>query len=152
MIVYRITLEKWAYRLYASGYAARWNYNNQRVIYTASSRSLACLENMVHRNGRGLNANFRTMIIDIPDDLDIQVIEQDSLSEGWNDVSEQSYDTCREIGAGWVAEAKRPVMKVPSAIISNEYNYLVNMHHPLSDEVKILGVEPFIFDPRLKKL
>lgn len=59
MLVYRIALVKFSDSLKASGRAARWNSNDIDVIYTASSRALACLENVVHRNQLGLSSNFK---------------------------------------------------------------------------------------------
>ena len=58
MLVYRITKTMYADRLVASGGAARWNSRGQFVIYTAATRALACLENVVHRSGEGLTAIF----------------------------------------------------------------------------------------------
>jgi RES domain-containing protein len=71
MIVYRITLEKWARNLAASGRAARWNSNGRFMLYTASTRALAYLENVVHRHGMGKDDFFKVMVINIPDDLAI---------------------------------------------------------------------------------
>ena len=67
MLVFRIALTKYAKILVASGRAARWNSNDVKVIYTANSRALACLENVVHRSKLGLSANFSLMQIGIPD-------------------------------------------------------------------------------------
>jgi RES domain-containing protein len=85
MLVYRISLAKYASSLKASGRAARWNPNEVEMIYTAGSRSLACLENVVHRNQIGLNMAFKVMTIDIPDDLLILSILRKDLSEHWSD-------------------------------------------------------------------
>ena len=55
MLVYRITKAKYAKELVASGFRNRWNEDGQFVIYTSDSRSLACLENLVHRSNSGNN-------------------------------------------------------------------------------------------------
>jgi len=85
MLVYRICLAKYSLSLRASGRAARWNPNDVEVIYTAGSRSLACLENVVHRNQIGLNMAFKVMTIEIPDDLLILSITKKDLIEHWSD-------------------------------------------------------------------
>ena len=72
MITYRIILEKRAGHLTASGRAARWNSNGHFMLYTASTRALACLENMVHRRSIGQDELFRVTMIEIPDDLKIK--------------------------------------------------------------------------------
>lgn len=147
MRVYRITLEPFSHRLYASGQRARWNSKGTFVIYTASNRSLACLENVVHRGGEGLNAVFRTMIIEIPNNLDIEVIEQDSLPVGWQDFTMQNWS--RRIGDEWVRAETSPILKVPSAIIPMEHNYLINPNHPDFKFIKLISTEKFVFDSRL---
>lgn len=147
MRVYRITLEPFSHRLCASGQRARWNSKGTFVIYTASNRSLACLENVVHRGGEGLNAVFRTMIIEIPNNLDIEVIEQDSLPVGWQDFTMQNWS--RRIGDEWVRAETSPILKVPSAIIPMEHNYLINPNHPDFKFIKLISTEKFVFDSRL---
>ena len=153
MLVYRITKTAYADRLIASGGAARWNERGpsspgQFVIYTAATRALACLENVVHRSGEGLLANFRVMVIDIPDDLLIDTLAPDTLPTNWFDF--QQYDTCQRIGGEWLRSGRSAVLRVPSAIISNECNYLLNPAHPDFLRITLSRTEPFVFDPRIK--
>ncbi len=79
MLVYRITKTKYANELVASGFRNRWNEDGQFVIYTSDSRSLACLENLVHRSNSGNDQLFRTMIISIPDDIPILTIQEKEI-------------------------------------------------------------------------
>ena len=74
MLIYRISKAQYTDRLVASGGAARWNSRGRFVIYTAATRALACLENVVHRSGEGLQESFRVMVIDVPDNLPIETI------------------------------------------------------------------------------
>lgn len=67
----------------ASGIPARWNSKDVRLIYTASTRALACLENVVHRSALGLQTRFRTMVIEIPEDVFIKVISTEELPPNW---------------------------------------------------------------------
>ena len=67
MLIYRITKTQYADRLVVSGGVACWNERGQHVIYTATNRILACLENVVHRSGEGLSDRFRGMVIDVSD-------------------------------------------------------------------------------------
>ena len=149
MLVYRITKAIYADRLVASGGAARWNSRGQFVIYTAASRALACLENVVHRSGEGLNDLFRVMIIEIPDDLSTETIAPESLPTDWTNF--QQYDYCQQLGGDWLRRSQSPVLRVPSAIIVNEWNYLINPAHPQFGQVSLLRTEPFTFDPRIKQ-
>src|SRR6201995_501081 len=87
MIVYKITLAEYADALSVSGSAARWNSKDVKVIYTAGSRSLACLEKVVHRSSRGMQGIFRTLVIEIPDNLKIIVVDKGSLIPHWQSFS-----------------------------------------------------------------
>lgn len=148
MQVFRIALAKYAQKLVASGRAARWNPNDIEVLYTAGSRSLACLENVVHRNQIGLNQAFRVMTIEIPDDLFIAVADVKKLGAEWTDYNK--IPNTQKIGEKWVEEEKSAILKVPSSIIMAEFNYLINPKHKDFKYVKLLKTEPFIFDPRIK--
>lgn len=149
MVVYRITKATYADRLVASGGAARWNERGQYVIYTAATRALACLENVVHRSGEGLLALFRVMLIAVPDDLPMDMMAPDDLPADWFDVHQ--YDTCQRMGGDWLRKGQSAVLRVPSAIVSHEWNYLLNPAHPQFFRIRLLQTEPFAFDPRIKR-
>ena len=148
MLVYRICLAQFANTLQASGKAARWNANHFKVIYTSSSLSLACLENVVHRSHLGLNQDFRCLTIEIPDDLKILEIHPKQLLSNWMDFS--SLPITQEIGNRWLKELKIPILKVPSSIIIQESNFLINPLHPDFNKITIKANEPFLFDNRIK--
>ena len=82
MLVYRIALERFA-NLQASGIESRWNSSGNKVIYAASSRALACLENVVHRSGEGLHELFKTLVIEIPSAERIEKIDVRDLPKHW---------------------------------------------------------------------
>ncbi len=147
MIVYRIAKEEYSTVLKASGYAARWNHKGSFVIYTAESRSLACLENLVHRSGEGNNALYRVMIIQIPDDLKIDIIDEGHLKTGWQ--KNENFIYCQNKGADWLLAGITAILKVPSALIKNEFNFILNSNHPDFKKIKLTSAEDFIFDPRL---
>jgi RES domain-containing protein len=149
MHVYRIALEKYSGSLIASGNGARWNSKDVRIIYTASTRALACLENVVHRNAIGLQANFRTMVIQVPDELRMKVISKEELITDWHLF--QNYPYTQALGDAWIANGETAVLGVPSAIIAEERNYLLNPAHADFKKIKLLSIEPFAFDSRIKK-
>lgn len=149
MRVYRITVSKWANTLQASGYAGRWNSNGIYMLYTSSTIALASLENLVHRSGEGLNKNFKIIEINIPSSLTIDEIKMNELPMKWFDY--KNYSICQEIGDDWIADFKTPVLKVPSAIIKKETNYLLNPNHKDFRKIKIKSIDDFEFDPRLTR-
>lgn len=148
MFVYRITLAKYSDQLVASGRAARWNSNDVKLIYTSSSQSLACLENVVHRSHLGLNQQFRLLKIEIPDSLTITEIKLLELSKKWS--AFESIPITQKAGDNWITSFKTAVLKVPSSIIFQENNYLINPKHVDFEKIKLISVEPFVFDNRIK--
>ena len=146
MIVYRIAKEEYCTALKASGYAARWNHKGSFVIYAAESRSLACLENLVHRSGEGNNALYKVMLIRVLDNLKIHSIEEVNLKPGWQKM--ENYKYCQDIGADWLSSGSTAILKVPSVLIKNEFNFVLNVNHPDFKKIKLTGTEDFIFDAR----
>ena len=146
MTVYRITTAQWSKQLTASGNPARWSSRGTFVIYTAESRALACLENLVHRSGEGDNALFKVMVINLPDSLKTETADLKILKKDWYAMNNYAY--CQAIGDRWVREAKTAVIKVPSAVIKQEYNYLLNPNHPDFKKIIFAAIEGFDFDQR----
>ena len=148
MILYRITLAIHAGKLVASGNPARWNSKDVMVIYTASSRSLACLENIVHRNSRGLNSDFSTVSINVPTGMKIEKPDIGALRADWREFQNMPYT--QAIGDEWITKGKSAILQVPSVIIPEEHNYLLNPAHRDFSKIQYLGSQPFEFDSRLR--
>jgi RES domain-containing protein len=147
MEIYRIVLERYSDRLYAPGFSGRWNYDGEFVIYAASSRSLAAMENMVHKMGQGiLGTNFTFMVLEVPDNLPITQITAQDLPANWK--LENSYADTQPIGSDWYKAGETLLLKVPSAVVPSEYNFVLNARHPDFPQVKIKHKEPFIYDYR----
>lgn len=152
MLLYRISQTKYANSLTASGIDGRWNPLHQKMIYTAGSVALACLENLAHKSGASLAAgNFSLSVIDI-DDLKIEEIRSGDLANtqaNWQSVDQ--YPFTQKLGNDWLKANTAAVLKVPSAIIDLEYNYLLNQNHASFTGIKIVSVDRFRFDLRLKE-
>ena len=146
MKVFRITTAQWCKSLTASGYPARWSAKGRFVIYTAGSRALACLENLVHRSGEGNNALYKVMIIEMPDTIEIDVLDESTLNKDWHTIDNYVY--CQSLGSKWLNESKAAVLKVPSVVIKKEHNYLINPNHPDFNKIKLTSNEDFDFDKR----
>lgn len=148
MLVYRIVAKKWSYRLHSPGVEGRWNRSGSFVIYTSSSRSLACLENIVHRSFLEPAIPFCCMIIEIPERTEIEIADPGLINGSWSD--DRIFRICQETGTKWLKENKTPVLQVPSAIINKENNFVLSMKHPFFKNFRLVGTEDFIFDQRLK--
>jgi RES domain-containing protein len=148
MVLFRICLAKYATSLRASGRAARWNSNDVEVIYTSSTRALACLENIVHRSQQGLNQEFKILSIEIPQDIVSDTICISTLAENWREYWQM--EITQNLGDKWVMNGNSVLLKVPSSIIADEYNYLINPLHVDFKRIKLIRVENFVFDDRIK--
>jgi RES domain-containing protein len=152
VLTYRISQTKYAHDRKGSGIDGRWNSAGQYVIYTGGSLALSCLEKLAHSVGTSLQSgNFSVIIIDVPDKLpitEITIRQLNKLNEQWAKVI--NYPLTQQLGDEWLRKMETAILKVPSAIIDLEYNYLLNPAHPDFEKIKIRSVNKFTFDPRLK--
>jgi len=149
MEVFRISEDIYANALTSSGSANRWNLKGHQVIYTGSTRSLSTLELVVHKGAVVPTKIYKVMVISIADSDDLfkQVLLKD-LPTHWRTLS--AYPILQRIGADWADKRESLVLKVPSAIMPKEYNYVINTEHPdFKDHVKLVRVEPYFWDSRL---
>lgn len=127
----------------------RWNSLNTKLIYTAESRALAILEISVHLDlSEDLPKDRYYVEIDIPNKFTIQEVKIKDLPSNWN--SWPPILATQTIGDDFVFENKAVILKVPSSIVPQEFNYLINPNHPDAKMIKIITKTPVIFDPRLK--
>ncbi|NOU18008.1 MAG: RES family NAD+ phosphorylase [Bacteroidales bacterium] len=155
MIVYRIEREKYL-KTTLSGTGAsiskgfRWNSINTKLVYTSESRALAMLEVSVHLDlSEDLPTDRYFVEIEIPDKIVIQEVKIEDLPEDWN--SKPPTLTTQTIGDDFVTQNESAVLKVPSSIVPQEYNYLINPNHPDAKKIKVIRKVSLNFDPRLKK-
>lgn len=150
MLAYRIMQKKYSKSLFAPGLAGRWNGSGRKVIYCAESIALAFLENMIRRQGVGFNNDFKTMILEIPDDLKIQKIIVDDLPSGWRTFTD--YSECQPFGNKWYDDGTYPILKVPSAVLPDSSNYVINSLHPDFKKIQLARVTDLIPDQRIEEL
>ncbi|KIX21381.1 RES superfamily protein [Flavobacterium sp. 316] len=152
MEVFRLANKKYPIELSGVGASitgARWNSKGIEVVYTAQSRALAMAEVVVHVTLATLPSGYAMMTIFIPDDLYIQEIDVKKLPLGWNSFPEL-IDT-QKIGNEFIRNKKSAVIKVPSAVVKGDFNYLLNPFHEDFDRIKIIHQEDFPFDKRIFK-
>ncbi len=153
MIVFRISKRAYIKDLGGTGagiYGGRWNPPGINLLYTAGSISLACLEFLVN--------NYHLMA---PPDICLAKIEilTGSLKElKWSQLPDQWDEktfipaSTQKVGSAFVATKQYYVLKVPSAIVSEEFNYLLNPMHPDHQKTVIKEIiDPFSLDSRLFK-
>lgn len=150
MIVYRISKGKYKEDLSGSGaelYGGRWNNKGNKMLYTASSRALALLEVAVHVPYGILPKDYFLITIEVPE-LKMETISLKIL-KGTNWTSRPPSQLTQKMGDAFISRNKELVLKVPSIVVLQESNFLINPLHKDFDKVKVISVEPFEFDPQL---
>jgi len=149
MIVYRIGRTKWAKLLDGEGarlYGGRWNHIGVPCVYTSESRALAVLEYSVNTNVEDIPRLLSITTIEIPDEFHDNHI--DSLPGNWRDAPAPA--STKEHGSALLKAKEHAIYRFPSAVIQEEFNYILNPLHPNSGLFKILEVKDFVYDVRLK--
>ncbi len=124
----------------------RWNSPGTRMIYTSSTAALAILEMLVHLN-RALTLPSYVLIRCEFDDALVSNIDRSLLPATWR--SYPAPPQLQAIGDQWVKNGSSAVLRVPSAVIERESNYLLNPEHQTFARVKIFDPEPLALDLRL---
>ena len=126
----------------------RWNSVGTRVAYASESVALATLEVLVGLQDTAILSSYSLTRAEFPEDL-VEMLDRRTLPVTWNRYP-PSPETQR-VGDLWVAQARSAVLKVPSAVVEAEHNYLLNPRHPQFGRVLVHAPEPFQLDPRLLK-
>lgn len=116
------------------------------MLYTSGSQALAALEVIVHLNVQPLG--YLCASIEIPNAVAIETVAASSLPSGW-DVDPPITFT-REFGTAWAREKRTAVLRVPSAVVPAEWNYILNPEHAQFRTIRFISDKPFKFDPRLR--
>jgi RES domain-containing protein len=152
MEVFRLQNKKYPINLSGKSAAitgARWNSKGTEVIYTAQNRALAMAEVAVHLTIATLPKGFCMITIFIPDDVAVFNLKVDKLPNDWNFFPENN--STQRIGDELIRQNEFGVIKVPSAVVKGEFNFLINPHHKDFEKIKIIQQEDFPFDKRIFK-
>ncbi|QCX02190.1 RES domain-containing protein [Aggregatimonas sangjinii] len=150
MIVYRLSKEKYKADLSGIGaekYGGRWNNKGTRMVYTAQSRALANLEVAVHVALKSLPKDYFMTAIEIPETLITKYDEGRLKKKAWK--SNPPIAFTQSEGDAFIKTDQTLILKVPSAIVQGDFNYLINPLHAEFGKIKILSSELFSFDERL---
>jgi RES domain-containing protein len=127
-------------------YGGRWNSPGTSMVYTAQSQALAILEILVHLEKASVLVSYSLCAAHFEEDL-VEALDPKALPDNWRDYPPPS--ELRAIGDAWVAEQTSAVLEVPSVMVGDESNYLINPAHPDFSSITIGEPRPFEFDARL---
>ncbi|WP_017732479.1 RES family NAD+ phosphorylase [Nafulsella turpanensis] len=151
MILYRFSRKEHGGDLSGKGaelFGGRWNSKGVPVVYTAENRALAVTEMIAYAPPGFIPEGYVLNIIEAPDiETTPCEIKPEILPEGW-----KRYPHGKEtktLGDSLLKAKECLLIKVPSALVQGEFNYLLNPLHPDFPQVKVLEVLPFNFNERL---
>lgn len=130
----------------ARRYGGRWNSPGVALVYAASSRSLAALEILVQASAGSLLAAFVCRGVEFDARL-ARRLAPEELPGDWR--AERVPVSTQELGDRWARAKESAVLQVPSAVVPQEANFILNPAHPDFAKVILGPAEPFGFDPRL---
>lgn len=126
----------------------RWNRRGLPVVYAASSIALACLETVVHLNAGRLPLQRYLIRIDIPDDLAVaaELVATQKLP-GWDALPPGNVSL--DYGDDWLKRKRSALLIVPSVIVPDEANILINPAHPDAALIRAVKLRRWEYDQRL---
>ena len=127
-------------------YSARWHTAGKPIVYLAASPAGALIEILVHLELEKdeLPPAYTLLQVRVPSNLAIEELRTPSKADWKNDLT-----LSRNIGDKWLKGPKTALARVPSAILPNTFNYLLNPLHHDAKHARIVSSTKAIFDPRL---
>lgn len=122
-------------------YGGRWNPPGLPVVYASGSRALAVLEVLVHLAAEARSMRFLLYSVALP--------QRARLHRHGAARPPSTLDSSQEIGRAWLDTGAALALVVPSVIVPQEPNYVLNVSHPQFARIKLAAPEPFSFDERL---
>ena len=127
-------------------YGGRWNSPGVAVVYTSQGLALAALEMLVHLHSEQVLERYRVAPVTFDSEL-VRDVDRARLPRNWR--ADPAPARLRAVGDRWVAGNESAVLRVPSAVVEGEFNFLLNPAHPDFARLVIGRPRAFRFDPRL---
>lgn len=124
----------------------RWNSPGTPVVYAGTSRSITILEVLAHADPDLLPSDLSIFEIDFPDALASERINVPALPDDWRT---PGHPHCIALGDAWLRQGATPILYVPSAIVPEEWNLVINPRHSAAGRITLITTAAFTFDRRL---
>lgn len=147
MIVYRLATEQYVDDLSGTGaklWGGRWNSTGVPVLYTTENISLALLEILVRADKTLIPPDYMLLKLEIPEQAGLATVYKNKLKKNWKDDVEYT----QFIGSSFARSGNDLALKVPSAVVDEENNFVLNPTHPDFKKVKIKSISKFQLDKR----
>ena len=152
MRVYRIARKRHLNDLTGAGaktFGGRWNHRGTALIYTSETRALAMVEFLVHVSWMQAPNDLGIATLEIANGIQPERLSPTDLPEDWRIYP--APPRLADLGTGWVQSKRSLLLQVPSAVVDQEHNILINPEHSDLARVTVLEVKDLEFDRRLLK-
>jgi RES domain-containing protein len=152
MFLYRISKSAHIKDLTGIGaelYGGRWNHRGVSLLYTSESRSLASVEYLVHLSLPEAPGDLSMAKLEVPDDIAPEEIDPSSLPKNWR--KSPASIKLAELGSEWARSRRSLFLRVPSAVVEQEHDILINPTHDDMSRVKLVKIEPYRLNERLRR-
>jgi RES domain-containing protein len=150
MYLYRVVRNKYLYDLTGTGSklsGGRWNSPGIPALYTSASKSLAVLETLTNTPPAILQQDFSILILEIHGKISADEFTEKDLPANWK-IYPAPINLIK-MGDSWLLARKKLMLKVPSAVIPSEFNFIINPLHQDMKKVKIAAAEKLELDSRV---
>lgn len=124
----------------------RWNPPGVAVAYLSESRALSALEVLVHWGRDAVRMRWALVSAELPEDF-IETPDPSDLPTGWD--AFPSAKVSQDFGANWAGSGRSLAIRLPSAVIPEERNLMINVNHPDFPKLRFHAPQAFLFDRRL---
>ena len=130
--------------------AARWHERGRPTVYLAEHPALALLETLVHLDidPDELPSRYQLLTVEAPDTLAVEELTEAELAARVVDWRHAPHET-RKLTRAWFGDRRTALLRVPSVIVPEAYNYLLNPLHPDAARVALVARQTVAFDARL---
>ena len=152
MRVYRIARKRHLNDLTGTGaktFGGRWNHRGTVMLYTSETRSLAMVEFLVHVSWMQAPGDMGLATLEIVNEIQPEILSPADLPEDWR--LYPAPPRLADLGSDWVHSQRSLLLRVPSAVVEQEHNILINPGHADIVRVTVLEVKDLEFDRRLFK-
>jgi len=131
-------------------FGGRWNKKGDAMIYFSEHLSLCVLELLAHMDYQFINNAYSFIEAEIPEKLLSELTQPMKVSADWR--SNPPISQTQDYGSQWLQKQEQLALKVPSAVLPEAWNILINPKHQFVDQLKIVRTEPLRLDARLLKV
>lgn len=125
----------------------RWHSAGSPVVYLGENAALCMLETLVHLDLHSdeIPDHYQLLCVDVPSGVSVLSLPANYLMDGW----QQNQSLTQRIGNDFLRTKKGALLKVPSVLIANQFNFLLNPLHPDAAKLTISQIQQHPYDKRL---